>query len=97
MGMQLSGLAQLVARLKGLGDEHPELDAGADPSLQLGVEVTPAPVVDPFADVAQAVAGTRQRLEAMAGRLADLRRQAELRRPPGPVARSDSGSVRPMK
>jgi hypothetical protein len=95
MGMQLSGLAQLVARLKGLGDEHPELDEATDPFSPVGAELTPAPRVDPFAEVVRAVAGSRQRLEALAGRLADLRRQADLRRRARGQAAGEP--ARPMK
>jgi hypothetical protein len=57
MGMQLSGLAQLVARLKGLDDGHPEsFDVeGPDAALHHDIEEFPPPATDPFADVARAV------------------------------------------
>jgi hypothetical protein len=91
MGMQLSGLAQLVARLKGHGDESSEPGEAPDSSLRLDAELPPVPAPDPLAEVAQAVAGSRQRLEALAGRLAALRRQTGRRRPLGTPAEPAPG------
>lgn len=80
MGTHLSGLAQLVASLEGRTDV--EIDLTEDDLLETqplaaSASQVPAPAaVEAFDDVARAAASARQRLEALAARVTELRRLA---------------------
>jgi hypothetical protein len=80
MGTQLSGLAQLVASLEGRTEI--EIDLTDDDYLSVPPTPPPLPVpsaaaLEAFDEVARAAASARQRLEALADRVAELRRLAD--------------------
>lgn len=80
MAIELSGLAQLVARLELEGEggaaeaalseiaDSPLAPREWDPPVAL-------PRTDPLTEIAHAVAAARLRLEALGGQVAELRRQ----------------------
>jgi hypothetical protein len=79
MAIELSGLAQLVASLgEGRDTDQPDRGGGDDSSLSFREwddPLPPPPRADALDEIAQAVAGARQRLEALAASLGELRRQ----------------------